>query len=73
MSLFSSHKSLTHNNSHYNLDDNYAIYYFPYLQLCDLYENDSIFDKFECCLCDAPFPKGPVDHRQPAENLCLIS
>ena len=19
-------------------------------QLCDLYENDSIFDKFECCL-----------------------
>lgn len=19
------------------------------LQLCDLYENDSIFDKFECC------------------------
>ena len=20
------------------------------LQLCDLYENDSIFDKFECCL-----------------------
>lgn len=21
-----------------------------YLQLCDLYENDSIFDKFECCL-----------------------
>lgn len=23
----------------------------PYLvQLCDLYENDSIFDKFECCL-----------------------
>ncbi|CAN6997581.1 unnamed protein product [Brassica oleracea var. botrytis] len=24
---------------------------FPYhLQLCDLYENDSVFDKFECCL-----------------------
>jgi hypothetical protein len=21
-----------------------------FLQLCDLYENDSIFDKFECCL-----------------------
>lgn len=20
------------------------------MQLCDLYENDSIFDKFECCL-----------------------
>lgn len=20
------------------------------VQLCDLYENDSIFDKFECCL-----------------------
>ena len=20
--------------------------------------------------CDAPFPGGPVDHRQPAENLC---
>lgn len=24
--------------------------FFPCLQLCDLYENDSIFDKFECCL-----------------------
>ena len=23
---------------------------FNLLQLCDLYENDSIFDKFECCL-----------------------
>lgn len=23
---------------------------FRNLQLCDLYENDSIFDKFECCL-----------------------
>lgn len=23
---------------------------FTRLQLCDLYENDSIFDKFECCL-----------------------
>ena len=22
-------------------------------------------------LCDAPFPGGPVDHRQPAENLCI--
>lgn len=21
-----------------------------FVQLCDLYENDSIFDKFECCL-----------------------
>ena len=31
------------------LDDNYALCYFPYLQLCDLYENDSIFDRFECC------------------------
>lgn len=24
--------------------------YIIILQLCDLYENDSIFDKFECCL-----------------------
>ena len=24
--------------------------YFDKAQLCDLYENDSIFDKFECCL-----------------------
>ena len=23
---------------------------FAHLQLCDLYENDSIFDKFECCI-----------------------
>ena len=23
--------------------------------------------------CDAPIPGGPVDHRQPAEYLCLIS
>ena len=23
--------------------------------------------------CDAPFPGGPVDHRQPAEYLYLIS
>lgn len=23
---------------------------FNLAQLCDLYENDSIFDKFECCL-----------------------
>ena len=23
---------------------------YHYFQLCDLYENDSIFDKFECCL-----------------------
>lgn len=23
---------------------------FGHLQLCDLYENDSIFDKFECCI-----------------------
>ena len=21
--------------------------------------------------CDAPFPRGPVDHRQPTENLCV--
>lgn len=26
------------------------ILYNYYVQLCDLYENDSIFDKFECCL-----------------------
>lgn len=25
-------------------------FYVTHLQLCDLYENDSIFDKFECCL-----------------------
>lgn len=24
--------------------------FFTDTQLCDLYENDSIFDKFECCL-----------------------
>ena len=24
--------------------------FLPGLQLCDLYENDSIFDKFECCV-----------------------
>lgn len=26
------------------------IIFFEFTQLCDLYENDSIFDKFECCL-----------------------
>ena len=25
-------------------------FYSADVQLCDLYENDSIFDKFECCL-----------------------
>lgn len=26
------------------------ILFYRHFQLCDLYENDSIFDKFECCL-----------------------
>lgn len=36
---------------HYS-DSNYTVcfFFFPCIQLCDLYENDSIFDKFECCL-----------------------
>ena len=39
---------------HLLLDDYFLktnhIMFLPRLQLCDLYENDSIFDKFECCL-----------------------
>lgn len=30
--------------------DRSLIILFKCVQLCDLYENDSIFDKFECCL-----------------------
>jgi serine/threonine-protein phosphatase 2A regulatory subunit B len=31
---------------HYRITDDVLLI----IQLCDLYENDSIFDKFECCL-----------------------
>ena len=30
-------------------------------------------DKYGSWDCDAPIPGGPVDHRQHAEYLCLIS
>lgn len=33
-----------------NLSSKLTTICFTRLQLCDLYENDSIFDKFECCL-----------------------
>lgn len=29
-----------------------------FTQSCDSYENDSIFDKFECCLCGDEAPYG---------------
>ena len=37
------HKKLLHESRSH-------CFFFFFLQLCDLYENDAIFDKFECCL-----------------------
>lgn len=50
VSLLSSERSYTEQLLHYSLHANFTLCFFPSLQLCDLYENDSIFDKFECCL-----------------------
>ena len=35
-----------------------------------LVERTPTVDDFQSC--DAPIPEGPVDHRQPAENLCVL-
>jgi hypothetical protein len=41
-------------------------------QLCDLYENDSIFDKFECCLSGDGRHVATGSYRSALNIFCLI-
>ena len=51
--------------------DNSISLYFKFLRNDFMKEGNNVITMYYSA-CDAPNPGGPVDHRQPAENPCVL-
>ena len=55
----------------------HSFFFFPVISLYFMFSEEEVVVSSHSRdmgrRCDAPIPRGPVDHRQPAEYLCLIS